>query len=87
MDDRIKKYLTAIRLAIIEIEVASETRDKTFDTFTSDVVFRRFIERNIEIIGEAMNRILRLNPDISITSAQDCRYPQLCDSLIRFSHP
>ncbi len=70
MDDRIVKYLTDIRLAIKEIEVASDARDKTFETFTSDVVFRKFIERNIEIIGEAMNRILRLEPDINITSAR-----------------
>ncbi len=28
------------------------------------------MERNIEILGEAMNRILKINPEIGITSAR-----------------
>ena len=31
---------------------------------------RRAIERNIEIIGEAMNRILRIDETIAITNAR-----------------
>ena len=31
-----------------------------YDTFENDVVFRKFVERNIEIIGEAMNRVLKI---------------------------
>ncbi len=38
--------------------------------FEQDVVFRKFVERNIEIIGEAMNRILKIDPSISITAAR-----------------
>lgn len=33
-------------------------------------MFRLFIERNIEIMGEAMNRILKIAPSINITSAR-----------------
>lgn len=70
MDERIKKYLTDIRIAIAEIETATEARSREFEVFISDFVFRKFVERNIEIIGEAMNRILKLQPNIHITSAR-----------------
>ena len=33
-------------------------------------MLRLFIERNIEIMGEAMNRILKIAPSINITSAR-----------------
>ena len=33
-------------------------------------MFKRAFERNIEIIGEAVNRILAKEPDISITQAR-----------------
>nr|MDE5744287.1 DUF86 domain-containing protein [Paramuribaculum sp.] len=41
-----------------------------YDNFESDVVFRKFVERNIEIMGEAMNRILKIDSSINITSAR-----------------
>lgn len=41
-----------------------------FDVYLSDVCLRRAVERNITIIGEAMNRLLKLAPDIEITSAR-----------------
>lgn len=31
---------------------------------------KRAIERNLEIIGEAMHRVLKVNPEIEITSAR-----------------
>ena len=70
MDDRAEKYLEDIYNAICEIDVAIESRNRTFDVFLSDFVFRKFVERNIEIIGEAMNRILKIRPYIAITSAR-----------------
>lgn len=70
MDDRIRKYLEDILKAIDEIDLACESRSRTFEVFTNDFVFRKFVERNIEIIGEAMNRILKINPDINITSSR-----------------
>ncbi len=70
MDDRIHKYLEDILNAIDEIDVACETRSRKFEVFTGDFVFRKFVERNIEIIGEAMNRILKIDPSIKITSSR-----------------
>lgn len=59
MDDRLIKYLIDIDNAIKEIEIAILQRSRRFDVFVEDFVFRKFVERNIEIIGEAMNRILK----------------------------
>lgn len=33
-------------------------------------MYRKFVPRNIEIIGEAMNRILKIDSSVSITSAR-----------------
>jgi uncharacterized protein with HEPN domain len=45
-------------------------RPKEYSTFCNDTLFRRGVERNIEIMGEAMNQILKLEPNIPITSAR-----------------
>ena len=66
----LRKYLYDILQAISEIEMAQERFGRMYDTFENDVVFRKFVERNIEIIGEAMNRVLKIQPEIGITSAR-----------------
>ena len=70
MDRIIKKYLSDILSAILEIESFLEERPRLYDTFCNDTLFRRGVERNIEIMGEAMIRILKIKPDIPITSAR-----------------
>lgn len=70
MDDKTHKYLEDILNAIDEIDIACEALSKQFEVFINDFVFRKFVERNIEIIGEAMNRILKINPSIQITSSR-----------------
>ena len=66
MDDKILKYLEDILSAIVEIDEEVDTRGRRFDILCSDRVFRRFIT----IICEAMNQVLKLSPDIAITSAR-----------------
>lgn len=70
MDNPTLKYLHDIIDAIEEIDQASIRFGKSFAVFEKDVVYRKFVERNIEIIGEAMNRILKISPSISISSAR-----------------
>lgn len=70
MDNPTKKYLEDILKAISEIEMASERFGKQYEVFETDVVYRKFIERNIEIIGEAMNRILKIDSSICISSSR-----------------
>ena len=70
MDEKSLKYAQDMLTAIMEIEMATVRFGKNYDVFVSDIVFRKFVERNIEIMGEAMNRILKLQPDIEISSAR-----------------
>ena len=70
MERSINKTLEGIRNAIVEVESFFETRPMRYDVYLSDVCLRRAVERNITIIGEAMNRLLKLAPDIEITSAR-----------------
>lgn len=66
MEDEVKTWLSDIRQAIIEInEFLPDKKD--FFQFKKDLKTKRAIERNMEIIGEAANRILKQQPDISIT--------------------
>lgn len=62
--------MSDIHSSILEIESFMETRPKEYATFCNDLLFRRGVERNIEIMGEAMNQILKINPDIRITNAR-----------------
>ncbi len=70
MDDAIKKHLSDILLAIEEIEDFLGDGTKLFDDFFNNLCLRRAIERNIEIIGEAMNRILKMESTIQITNSR-----------------
>ncbi len=70
MDDTVKKHLYDILSSIDEVDSYFGDRPKLFDDFFSDLCLRRAIERNIEIIGEAMNRILKVEPNIQITNAR-----------------
>ena len=70
MDNRQAKYLRDILTAILEIESFMSDRPREYATFCNDMLFRRGVERNIEIMGEAMNQLLKLNPTVAITSAR-----------------
>lgn len=70
MDNSVKKYFEDMLKAISEIEMAEERFGRQYEIFENDVIFRKFVERNIEILGEAMNRILKIEPLINITSAR-----------------
>ena len=70
MDERIEKWLYDIRFAIEEIGDYFENTEKTFTNFKQNVMLKRAIERNLEIVGEATNRILAQNPEIEITNAR-----------------
>lgn len=70
MDRRLQKYLSDVLSAILEIESFMAERPKEYATFCNDLLFRRGVERNMEIMGEAMNQILKIKPDIAVTSAR-----------------
>lgn len=70
MDNSIKKHLADILTAIDEVEVFFEGKEKLYEDFQNNLCLRRAIERNIEIIGEATNRILKIESNIKITNAR-----------------
>jgi uncharacterized protein with HEPN domain len=70
MDERIEKWLFDIQMAIDEINSYFKDGEKSFSTFQQNQVLKRAIERNLEIIGEATNRILTKDPDIPIANAR-----------------
>jgi uncharacterized protein with HEPN domain len=62
-------YLKDIEQSINEIyEFLPKKRN--FLTFQRDLKTQKAVERNIEIIGEAMDRILKVYPDIKITESR-----------------
>lgn len=68
--DKLTTFLYDILSSCQEIEEETDLRGKNFETFCNDRVYRRFVERNFEIIGEAVNKLLKLNPDIEITASR-----------------
>jgi uncharacterized protein with HEPN domain len=65
MDHKIKAWLNDIVIAINQIkEFAPKEED------LKDLKTRFAVERNIEIIGEAMDRILKVEPNILITDSR-----------------
>jgi uncharacterized protein with HEPN domain len=69
MDKEVLTWLEDIIQSIDEIEeFLPEKRD--FFEFKKDLKTRKAIERNIEIIGEAVSRILRVHPEIKISNAR-----------------
>ena len=70
MDRKIRKYLADILASIIEMELFMAERPKEYATFCNDTLFRRGVERNMEIMGEALNNVLKIDPNIAITSSR-----------------
>jgi len=70
MDVEIKSWLYDILNAINEIESFFADRPKDFVIYQNDIRTKRAVERNIEIIGEAMSRILNTDETIEFSNAR-----------------
>ncbi len=70
MDERILKWLYDIKSAIVEIESYFVGIPRDFNQYSSNLILKRAVERDLEIIGEAVNRILKQEPDFSIENAK-----------------
>lgn len=69
MQLEIKTWLQDVLTAIQEIE-SYFSQDSSFEVFSEDLRTRRAVERNIEIMGEAINRILKKDPFIDLSNAK-----------------
>ena len=70
MDNDIKTWLFDILNSINEIESYYVETPKIFEIYQNDLRTKRAIERNIEIIGEAINRILKVETEIRISNSR-----------------
>ena len=80
MDIEIKAWLYDILNAIMEIESFFDGPNE-FGKYQRDLRTKRAVERNIEIIGEALSRILKREELISISNSR-----KIVDTRNRISH-
>lgn len=69
MQREAKKYLYDIKSCIENVETFIG-EPKIYSSFEKNLMLQQAVERNIEIIGEAVNSLLKINPEIAITSAR-----------------
>jgi len=70
MDERILKWLYDIKSAIEEIESYFVGIPRDFNQYSANLILKRAVERDLEIVGEAVNRILKQDPDFPIINAK-----------------
>jgi uncharacterized protein with HEPN domain len=70
MDNNVKTWLYDILNSINEIDSFFDEESKVFNIYQSDLRTKRAVERNIEIIGEAMSRILKEYIQIQISNSR-----------------
>ncbi len=81
MEHEIKTWLHDIVKAIGEIDGYYESKPKLFEEFKKDLKTKRAIERNLEIIGEAVNRILQKDSLFQLSNSR-----KIVDTRNRISH-
>lgn len=70
MDKDIQTWLYDILLSINEIDSYFEPDKRFFEIYRNDIKTKRAVERDIEIIGEAVNRILKKDSKFQLDNAQ-----------------
>jgi len=69
MQHSIEMYLVDIMNSIDSInEYLGDERN--FKIYESNKLLRRGVERELEIIGEAVNRILKIDPEVDISNSR-----------------
>lgn len=69
MKHEIKTWLFDILQSIEEIESYFSEKPKRFEDYLTDTKTQRAVERNLEIIGEAVNRILKMDPEFKLENS------------------
>lgn len=66
MDEYIAVYLYDVKRAIDEVETYFVDYPMRYDVFEKDYLRRSAVERKAEIMGEAIDRILKIQPEYLI---------------------
>ncbi len=80
MDDKIRKYLFDVKISINRIESFLGT-NRDFEGYSRDILLQNAVERNLEIIGEAVNKILKIDSNFPLTDAR-----KIVDTRNKISH-
>lgn len=70
MPHNVKKYLLDILNVISEIESFIEPTGNDFDAYCSNNMLKKAIEREFEIIGEALRKALEIDKTLEITHSK-----------------
>lgn len=70
MDRKIKTYLFDILTCIEEVEQFFEGKVVTLESLLEDIKTIRAVERELEIIGEATKKLIKISPSIAISDTR-----------------
>ncbi|PKP45467.1 MAG: antitoxin [Bacteroidetes bacterium HGW-Bacteroidetes-11] len=70
MDNDIKTWLYDILQSINEIDSYYDNKPLLFQEYVSDIKTKRAIERDLEIIGEAVNRIRKKDKNFKLDNVE-----------------
>ena len=70
MDEYCRKYLEDVLTACKEVESFFEGSPKIFEEFEKDILRQRAVERNVEIMGEAINQMLKIDSSIVLNNSK-----------------
>ncbi|MFC3414351.1 HepT-like ribonuclease domain-containing protein [Algoriphagus hitonicola] len=71
MQLKVLKYILDIESVIREIDSIKEKTQNDFTNFSNNIIFQRAVERDLEIIGEAIKKLLEIDPTIQITASRN----------------
>lgn len=69
MDNAIKKLVFDINQGLIRIDTFLGPK-KVFGDYQSNLMLQQAVERNLEIIGEAVSKIVKIAPEIKISHSR-----------------
>jgi len=65
MQPKLLKYILDIESIIEEIESIKQKTNNNFNYFSDDIILQRAVERDLEIIGEAIRKMIEIHPNIN----------------------
>lgn len=71
MQPKLLKFILDIESVTKEIETIKSMTNNNFHKFNGNIILQRAIERDLEIIGEALKEIMKLYPSIKISSTKN----------------
>jgi len=71
MNPKALKYILDIESVIEEIEQVVVKAECNFNNFKDDFTLVRTVERDLEIIGEAIRKLLEIEPNVLLSSTRN----------------